>query len=55
MSRYEKDNSIDLNAQTNKAETSDEIHEYNRCEICDRIFVNKDQWTGKNKINHKIV
>lgn len=51
LSRFEQNPDVSLNTRddTNEENTSksDEIFEFNKCEICDRVFVNKDQWTSK--------
>lgn len=42
-----ENNQVELN-YTEKPEENSKIFEYNKCEICNRIFVNKFQWECKN-------
>ena len=49
LDRFEKDPSSNLNQRSESIEyvnLNEEIHQYNKCEICDRIFINKSQWDG---------
>ncbi|CAF0905323.1 unnamed protein product [Brachionus calyciflorus] len=43
MTRFESDNQVELN-KSDKNESVDEVFEFNKCEICNKIFVNKFQW-----------
>jgi hypothetical protein len=48
LERFEKDCEANLNLKNESTKCSnEEIHVHNKCEICDRIFINKSQWTGK--------
>ena len=42
---FEKDADSNLNERKDSNKSNEEIHQYNKCNICDRIFINKSQWT----------
>jgi hypothetical protein len=50
LDRFDKNIEIDLNFKENQINNNEskEIHVYNKCEVCDRIFVNNFQWNCKN-------
>lgn len=46
LNRFEKNNAIELNKTNNVSEECD-IFEYNKCEECNLVFINKNQWNCK--------
>lgn len=50
--QYENDNHVELNRDEEETtvKPNNEIFEYNKCEICDKVFINKDQWKSKISI-----
>ena len=50
LDKFEKNNKVALNLRRHEIkDESKEIHVFNKCEVCDRIFVNKFQWECKIK------
>ena len=50
LERYEQNCDSNLNERKEPCKfvhLGAEIHEYNKCEICDKVFVNKSQWNCK--------
>jgi tRNA A37 N6-isopentenylltransferase MiaA len=45
LSKYEENIDANLNVQeVDNNQSHESVFEYNKCEICDRVFVNKFQW-----------
>ena len=34
--------------ESNETNKQEDIYEFNKCDVCDKTFINKDQWNGKN-------
>lgn len=53
LDTYENDVNVDINKIKRSSESlapneekEEEIHEFNKCSICDRIFIDRSQWTS---------
>lgn len=48
LTRFDKDNQAELNlTETDNGNINEDVFEFNKCETCNRIFVNKFQWQCK--------